>query len=89
MSDVELSRFINKVGEIINTKTLLANLKKQFLQEGYIKNKYGRRLDVTRPQDNIFINYYAQSTGIAIHVGEYRIGISGRKYVFTGLLSAE
>jgi hypothetical protein len=66
MSDVELSRFINKVGEIINTKTLLANLKKQFLQEGYIKNKYGRRLDVTRPQDNIFINYYAQSTGVDV-----------------------
>lgn len=66
MSDDDLSRFIRKVGEIIDTRSLLSSLKKQFSQNGYIKNKYGRKIDVARPQDNIFINYYAQSTGVDV-----------------------
>lgn len=66
MSNDDLSRFISKVGEIIDTRALLSNLKRQFSREGFITNKYGRRIEVSRPQDNIFINYYAQSTGVDV-----------------------
>jgi DNA polymerase I-like protein with 3'-5' exonuclease and polymerase domains len=66
MSNEHLSEFIRKVEEVINTKKLLASLKKQFSKEGWITNKYGRRIEVSRPQDNIFVNYYAQSTGVDV-----------------------
>lgn len=66
MSDEALMNFIRKVEEIIDTRKLLSRLKRQFSSEGSITNKYGRRIEVTRPQDNIFINYYAQSTGVDV-----------------------
>lgn len=66
MSYDSLAIFISKVEEIINTKKLLGRLKKEFLSQGTITNKYGRKLEVARPQDNIFINYYAQSTGVDV-----------------------
>ena len=66
MSHDSLMKFINKVEEIINTKKLLSRLKQQFSADGIITNRYGRKLEVSRPQDNIFINYYAQSTGVDV-----------------------
>jgi hypothetical protein len=66
MTNEALSNFIRKVGEVIDTRKLLARLKSQFSKEGVITNKYGRRIEVSRPQDNIFINYYAQSTGVDV-----------------------
>lgn len=66
LSDASLSKFIKMIGEVIDTRRLLSELKSQFSKEGYITNKYGRKMTVTRPQDNIFINYYAQSTGVDV-----------------------
>ena len=66
LSDSNLREFIKRVGEVINTKALLVSLKKQYSENGYIRNKFGRKLEVSRPQDNIFINYYAQSTGVDV-----------------------
>lgn len=73
MSDEVLSSFIRKVEEFINTKALLVRLKKQFSSEGFISNKYGRRLEVARPQDNIFVNYYAQSTGVDVSLTGFNL----------------
>lgn len=66
LSDTVLKDFIKKIGEVIDTRSLLARLKAQHATEGYITNKHGRRICVSRPQDNIFINYYAQSTGVDV-----------------------
>jgi len=66
LSDTALSQFIKRIGDIINTKPLLSKLKEQFKICGHISNKHGRRIEVARPQDNIFINYYAQSTGVDV-----------------------
>jgi DNA polymerase I-like protein with 3'-5' exonuclease and polymerase domains len=66
LSDTNLHEFIKRVGEVINTRDLLVTLKKQFAENGYIRNKFGRKLEIARPQDNIFINYYAQSTGVDV-----------------------
>lgn len=66
MSDADLTKFIKMIGEVINTRGLLSRLKTQFSTEGFITNRYGRRIEVARPQDNIFVNYYAQSTGVDV-----------------------
>ena len=66
LSDSALEDFIKRIGEVIDTRKLLSRLKTQFTSVGHITNKYGRRLEVSRPQDNIFINYYAQSTGVDV-----------------------
>lgn len=66
LSDSALEDFIKRIGEVIDTRKLLSRLKAQFATTGHITNKYGRRLEVSRPQDNIFINYYAQSTGVDV-----------------------
>lgn len=66
MSDKDLSNFIKKINDVINTREILKKIKKQYDDLGYITNRYGRRINVQRPQDNIFINYYAQSTGVDI-----------------------
>jgi hypothetical protein len=66
LSDSALEDFIKRIGEVIDTRKLLSRLKAQFTSVGHITNKYGRRLEVSRPQDNIFINYYAQSTGVDV-----------------------
>ena len=87
MTDSNLSNFIKMIGEIIDTRKLLSRLKSQFLAEGIITNKYGRRIEVARPQDNIFINYYAQSTGVDVALMGFneilnRLGSDGIRPLF-------
>jgi hypothetical protein len=87
MSHEHLSEFIRKVEEVINTKKLLSSLKKQFSKEGWITNKYGRRIEVSRPQDNIFVNYYAQSTGVDVSLFGFNkilndLGLDGIRPLF-------
>ena len=66
LSNDELSRFIKSVRDVIDTRPLLERLKVQLSAEGYIRNKFGRKLEVQKPQDNILVNYYAQSTGVDV-----------------------
>ena len=66
ISNEELSRFIKGVRDVIDTRSLLNRLRSEHEQLGWIRNKFGRRLDVQKPQDNIFVNYYAQSTGVDV-----------------------
>jgi hypothetical protein len=87
LSDTALSQFIKRIGEVIDTRPLLSKIKAQFAMCGYITNKHGRRIEVTRPQDNIFINYYAQSTGVDVALYGFNkiindIGVDGIRPLF-------
>lgn len=86
-SEDKISKLIQQIEDYIDTKTLLKKLKQEHKETGFIKNKFGRKIPVDRPQDNIFINYYAQSTGVDVSlVGFSRImeilGTNGIRPVF-------
>lgn len=59
----ELDSFVGRVKTYFNTGDLLKRIKAQFLETGWITNRYGRKIFIDQPLDNIMINYYAQSTG--------------------------
>lgn len=63
ISGKELNEFVKKIKGHFNTQVLLRRIKQQFVETGFIYNRYGRRVLIDEPADNIFINYYAQSTG--------------------------
>lgn len=62
----ELDVFFKRVKSYFNTGELLARIKKQFLKDGLIKNRYGRPVIIDEPLDNVMLNYYAQSTGVDV-----------------------
>lgn len=62
----ELNAFVKKVRASFNTPELLKRIKSQFYATGKITNRYGRPVTIDEPQDNIFMNYYAQSTGVDV-----------------------
>lgn len=66
ISETKVSEVIKQIEKYINTKTLIKALKKQHAELGFIMNRHGRKIKVDRPQDNIFISYYAQSTGVDV-----------------------
>lgn len=87
MSDTDLTKFIKMIGEVIDTRGLLRRLKSQFSAEGFITNRFGRKIEVSRPQDNIFVNYYAQSTGVDVALTGFneilnRLGLDGIRPLF-------
>lgn len=59
----ELNDFVRQVKAYFNTAALLKRIKQQFVATGNIINRYGRPVLIDEPLDNIFINYYAQSSG--------------------------
>lgn len=63
MEGDELNAFVSEVKGYFDTKTIMMNKKLQFMNEGFVTNKYGRIVEVDNPQEHIFVNYYAQSTG--------------------------
>lgn len=62
----ELNEFVKKVKVYFNTQQLLERVKAQFVATGKVINRYGRPVTIDEPLDNIFINYYAQSTGVDV-----------------------
>lgn len=58
----ELDSFVERVATYFNTGELLQRVKKQFFETGRMVNRYGRLINVDEPLDNVFINYYAQSS---------------------------
>lgn len=63
MHDKELETFIDKIQSYFNTRALLQKIKQQFIKNGYITNRYGRKILIDEPLDYVLVNYYAQSTG--------------------------
>jgi len=66
VSEDKVAKVIKQIEEYIDTRALIKRLKEEHKHAGYIKNRFGRQLTVDRPQDNIFVSYYAQSTGVDV-----------------------
>lgn len=49
-----------------NTNNLKERLKLSYIKNGHIQNKYKRCIQVDEPYDHIFMNYYAQSSGVDV-----------------------
>lgn len=62
----KLEEFVTKVRSYFGTTELRKRLKEEFIKTGKIKNKHGRFLDLDDPQDHLFVNTYAQSTGVDV-----------------------
>jgi hypothetical protein len=63
LSGKDLNNFVKRIKTHFNTKEMLSRIKQQFVETGYITNRFGRRVKIDEPLDHIFINSYAQSTG--------------------------
>lgn len=86
-TEEKISVLTHQIEEYINTKSLLKKLKQQHKQDGFITNKFGRKISVDRIQDNIFINYYAQSTGVDVSLIGFgkildQLGMNGIRPIF-------
>jgi hypothetical protein len=66
VSEDKVTKVIKQIEEYIDTKHLIQRLRNEYNTTGYIQNRFGRKLNVDRPQDNIFVSYYAQSTGVDV-----------------------
>jgi hypothetical protein len=66
ISGHELDSFVKKVKTYFNTPELLSRIKSQFYETGNVINRYGRSITIDEPHDHIFINYYAQSSGVDV-----------------------
>lgn len=62
----ELDDFVKRIKMYFNTQALLKRIKQQFFETGKIINRYGRPVVIDEPLDHIFINYYAQSSGVDV-----------------------
>lgn len=62
----ELNSFIRMMKSYFKTNDLRKKIKKQFIDTGHIKNRYGRIISVDEPLDHILFNYYVQSTGVDV-----------------------
>lgn len=55
-----------QIKTFLKTKELLARIKAEYAREGFIRNRYGRKVLIDDPRDNIFINSYIQSSGVDV-----------------------
>lgn len=62
----ELHVFLRKFDAHFSTDELLKRVKAQFVATGKVINRYGRPVTIDEPQDNIFVSYYCQSTGVDV-----------------------
>lgn len=62
----ELDAFVKRIKSYFNTPELLKRIKTQFYETGHVINRYGRPVLIDDPLDHIFINYYAQSSGVDV-----------------------
>lgn len=62
----ELHVFLRKFDAHFSTGELLKRVKAQFVATGKVINRYGRPVTIDEPQDNIFVSYYCQSTGVDV-----------------------
>lgn len=66
LSGKKLDEFINLMQGHFKTSELRKRLKNEFIETGKIRNKHGRHLELDDPQDHLFVNTYAQSTGVDV-----------------------
>lgn len=66
LSDEKVDVFIDSVKGYFGVEMLKKRLKDDLYEDGHIRNRFGRRLEVPQNQDNLLINTYAQSTGVDV-----------------------
>ena len=66
VSGKKLEDFIETIRAHFDTSSLRKKLKAEFFKNGKIFNRFGRPLFLEDPQDHIFVNTYAQSTGVDV-----------------------
>lgn len=62
----KLDGFVDMIQGYFKTADLRKRLKDDFIKTGKIRNRHGRFLDLDDPQDHLFVNTYAQSTGVDV-----------------------
>lgn len=62
----ELDRFVKRISTHFKSRKLLRRVKKGFIRDGYVTNRYGRHVVVDEPLDHIILNTYVQSTGVDV-----------------------
>lgn len=83
----KLNEFIKTVRSYFGTSELKRRLKKEFIETGKIRNKHGRILELDDPQDHLFVNTYAQSTGVDVSLLGFKavldkLGLDGIRPLF-------
>ena len=58
------TKFIEKLRKLFRTDELTSRLRHEFVQEGFIRNRFGRR--VTVPEMRLLLNSFVQSTGVDV-----------------------
>ena len=71
VSGAELDKFISAVKLFFNSHKLKKRVRAHYIANGFIRNRYGRRVDVEDPLDHILVNYYVQSTGCDVVLWGY------------------
>jgi hypothetical protein len=66
IKEKELNSFMRRVKQHFQTEKLLKRIKDEFIKSGRFTNRYGRQITVDEPLDHVFINYYAQSSGVDV-----------------------
>lgn len=66
ISGRELDDFVARVRSFFKVSDLRKRVKDEYVKQGWITNRYGRRVPVDEPLDHILVNSYAQSTGVDV-----------------------
>lgn len=83
----KLDEFISVIRGYFDTAALRRRLKVEHESTGRLRNKYGRSLELNEPSDHLFINTYAQSTGVDVSLLGFkavvdRLGTDGVRPLF-------
>jgi len=87
ISGYKLDEFVSKIKSSFGVAELRKRLKDEFMRFGKVRNKYGRFLDLDDPQDHLFVNTFAQSTGVDVSLLGFksvmdRLGTDGVRPLF-------
>lgn len=66
LSNDDVEALTTKIKTTFKTNELLSRIKNEYVKCKFVKNRYGRKIEIDTPKDNIFINSYTQSTGEAV-----------------------
>jgi len=83
----KLAEFVTMIRSYFGVADLRKRLKDEFIQFGKVRNEHGRFLDLDDPQDHLFVNTYAQSTGVDVSLLGFkavmdRLGTDGVRPLF-------
>ena len=83
----KLDEFVTTIRSYFGVAELRKRLKDEFIRLGKVCNKHGRYLELDDPQDHLFVNTFAQSTGVDVALLGFksimdRLGIDGVRPLF-------